>query len=180
MSIGEAIREARKYRGLTQNEAGNIGYVSGKMVSAIECGQRPAGADILERLTTSLDHPRLYMEAVEQVTGGVYCSPWLDGEGVDLHRASVWGKTCEELHEAVKAVSEVDVINAPIRANEDRREMILQSIFQVLDARVASDHYVAIMCQEYGFSLQDLYREHRKKLESRGYIKPRRKRKRAF
>lgn len=113
MSIGQALREARERRGLTQEATGQAGYISGKMVSAIECGRRTVGPDVLERLATKLDYPRLYMEAAAEVTGGVYASPWLDGDGVDLHRASVWAKTCEELNEAIKAVSSADVINAP-------------------------------------------------------------------
>lgn len=179
MSLGQALREARERRCLTQEAVGRVGFISGKMVSAIECGRRLAGPDVLERLTTKLDHPRLYMEAAAGVTGGVYCTPWLDGDGVDLHRASVWAKTCEELNEAIKAVSGADVINAPNRADETHRQKVHYSMIQALDARVAIDHYLAVMCEEYGFSILAVYQEHRRKLESRGYVKPRPKKKSA-
>ncbi len=177
MAIGEAIREARSRKHLTQEDIGGIGFVSGKMVSAIERGTRTAGADVLERLATTLDYPRLYMEAAEVVTGGVYCSPWLDGEGVDLHRASVWAKTREELEEAIKAVAAADIINAPSKADEAHKKQIFESMLQVLDARVAIDHYVAVICEEYNHSLKAIYAKHRRKLESRGYAKPRQSRK---
>lgn len=180
MSVGQALREAREHRGMTQEAAGQVGYISNKMVSAIECGRRAAGPDILERLATNLDYPRLYMEAAAEVTGGVYASPWLDGDMVDLHRASVWVKTCEELREACRAVAAADVVNAPGYADDDRRRAVHDSMIQALDARVAIDHYVAVMCEEYGFSILAIYREHRQKLESRGYAKPRAKRKSAF
>jgi len=178
MAIGQAIREARMKRGLTQEDAGRIGYVSGKMISAIETGRRAASPDVLERLVTAMDHPRLYMEAAAEVTGGVFASPWLDGEGVDLHRTSVWAKTCEELREAVRVVAAADVINAPSRADDAHRQMIFDSLIQALDARVAIDHYIAIMCEEYGFSVRAVHQEHRRKLEARGYVKPRRRRER--
>jgi transcriptional regulator with XRE-family HTH domain len=164
---------------MTQETAGQIGYVSNKMVSAIECGRRAAGPDVLERLATTLDYPRLYMEAAAEVTGGVYASPWLDGDGVDLHRTSVWAKTCEELQEAIKVVSAADVVNAPSRADEAHRQAVHDSMIQILDARVAIDHYLAVMCEEYDFSILAVYQEHRRKLESRGYISPRQKRKSA-
>lgn len=179
MSIGQALREARERWGMTQETAGQIGYVSNKMVSAIECGRRAAGPDVLERLATTLDYPRLYMEAAAEVTGGVYASPWLDGDSVDLHRTSVWAKTCEELQEAIKVVSAADVVNAPSRADEAHRQAVHDSMIQILDARVAIDHYLAVMCEEYGFSILAVYQEHRRKLESRGYISPRPKRKSA-
>ncbi len=180
MAIGQALREAREHRGMTQDAAGQAGYISGKMVSAIECGRRAAGPDVMERLATKLDYPRLYMEAAAEVTGGVCCSPWLDGDGVDLHRTSVWAKTCEELQEAIKAVSAADVVNAPSRADEAHRRAVHDSMMQVLDARVAIDHYLAVMCEEYGYSILAVYQEHRRKLESRGYAKPRQKRKSAY
>ena len=175
MSIGEALRDARERLGLTQEETGRVGFISNKMISAIECGRRTAGPDVLERLATTLDDPRLYMEAAAEVTGGVYCTPWLDGEGVDLHRTSVWAKTCEELREAIKAVMDADVVNAPSRADEDHRQAVHNSMIQVLDARVAIDHYVAVMCEEYGYSIREVYEAHRLKLESRGYIRPQKK-----
>lgn len=92
---------------------------------------------------------------------------------MDLHRTSVWAKTCEELNEAIKAASSADVINAPSKADEAHRR-------QILDARVAIDHYVAVICEEYGFSILAVYQKHRQKLESRGYTKPRPKRKSAL
>lgn len=175
MAVGEAIREAREARGMTQDAVGEIGFISNKMVSAVERGTRPASADVLKRMATALDYHRLYMEASAEITGGVYASPWLDGDGVDLHRASVWAKTTEELNEALKAIMETCVVNSPARADDQRRQQVRESLIQAIDVRVAVDHYVGIICEEYGFSLLDVYREHRRKLESRGYVKTKRK-----
>lgn len=176
MSIGKALREARESKGLTQEAIGRAGFISSKMVSAIECGRRAASADVLERLATHLDHPRFYIEAAAEITGGTYCSPWLDGDGVDLHRTSVWAKTCKELQEAIKAVSAADVVNAPSRADEAHRQIVHDSMIQVLDVRVAIDHYLAVMCEEYRYSILAVFQEHCQKLESRGYTKPKAKR----
>ncbi|WP_176220898.1 helix-turn-helix domain-containing protein [Cohnella massiliensis] len=175
MAVGEAIREARDKRDMTQDEVGQIGFISNKMVSAIERGTRPASADALKRMVTALDYHRLYIEAAAEVTGGVYASPWLDGESVDLHRTSVWAKMQEELEEALESAEEANIIDIPISLAEAERQEIYGSIMQALDARVAIDHYVGIICEEYKFSLLDVYREHRRKLESRGYVKGKRK-----
>lgn len=180
MAFGQALREARLKRGVTQQALGSEAYVSDSLISDIEHGRRKGSKEIRATLARALDYAKLYMEAAEEVTGGVYCTPWLDGDGVDLHRTSVWAKTCEELNEAIKAVSSADVINAPSKADEAHRQLVWDSLMQVLDARVAIDHYVAVICEEYGYSILDVYQEHRRKLESRGYVKPRQKRKGSF
>lgn len=180
MAFGQALREARLKRGVTQQALGSEAYVSDSLISDIEHGRRKGSKEIRAALARALDYAKLYMEAAEEVTGGVYCTPWLDGDGVDLHRTSVWAKTCEELQEAIKVVSAADVVNAPSRADESHRQAIHDSMIQVLDARVAIDHYLAVMCEEYGFSILAVYQEHRQKLESRGYTKPRPKRKSAL
>lgn len=176
--VGEAVKEAREFRHFTQKMVSNLGFCSDKTVSAVESGKRSAGIDILENITRSLDYPRLYMEAVEAITGGAYSSPWLDGEEVDLYRTSVWAKTIEELYEAQMSLKETKLINK--RTDEITKIQILESMLQALDARVAIDHYVAVICDEYGYSVREVFETHRKKLESRGYIKPRIKKESAY
>ncbi len=120
------------------------------------------------------------MELVAEVTGGAYSSPWLDGENADLHRVCVWAKACEEIAEAHKKLSETDLISSPYRSGETRRQEVWESLLEALDARVAIDHYVAVVCETFGFSVSELYREHRKKLENLGYVQPRPKRKNCY
>ncbi len=171
MAIGEVIKQARIQLGITQEQAGGIAYISPKTVSAIECGRRSIAPEVLGALVRQLDNPRLSMEAAAEVTGGAYCTPWLDGEGVDLHRTSVWAKALEELQEAADAVGATRLANRPQRATEVERTQVRESLMQVLDARVAIDHYVAVICQEFGFSISATYRAHREKLEQRGYVR---------
>lgn len=175
MDFGQALKEARLKRGVTQQALSSEAYVSDSLISDIEHGRRKGSKEIRASLVKTLDYAKLYMKAAEEITGGVYSTPWLDGDGVDLHRTSVWAKTCEELNEAIKAVSNADVINAPKRADEAHRQVVWNSLMQALDARVAIDHYIAVMCEEYGFSILKVFEEHRQKLESRGYTRPRSK-----
>lgn len=166
--FGDALREAHESMGLTQEAVGAIGYVSGKMISAIECGRRNAAPDTMQRITAALDNPRLYLEAAEEITGGVFATPWLDGD-VDLHRTSVWAKVIEELEEAKVTVEGTKVINKKLDAST--KSQVLESMIQVLDARVAIDHYISVMCTEYGFSVKEVFEEHKDKLQKKGYIK---------
>lgn len=175
LAIGDMIREARQQMGITQAAAAGVAFVSPKTVSAIECGRRGIDPSVLGALVRQLDNPRLCMEAAAEITGGAYCSPWLDGEGVDLHRTSVWAKALEELREAAETMAATRLANQPVKASEHERNQVRESLVQVLDARVAIDHYVAIVCREFGVSVTGLYREHREKLEGRGYVRARKR-----
>lgn len=170
---GEVLRQARELKNLTQKDVGNMSFCSDRTISAFETGKRSMPIDTIARIATQLDYPRLFMEAAEEVTGGVYCSPWLDGEEVDLYRTSVWAKTIEELFEAEKSLENTRLINK--KNDDESRAQIFESMMQALDARVAIDHYVAVICSEYQFSIQQVFVEHYRKLENRGYIKPRQK-----
>lgn len=172
--IGQALREAREQYSLTQDQIAAAVYVSPKTVSAIETGRRNLTPDLLSRLTQQLDNPWLTMEAVAEVTGGAYCTPRLDGDEVDLHRASVWAKTLEELHEAQEALTRLCLVNKP-RPDDGRREAVREAMLQLLDARVAMDHMIAVACQDFGLSVCGLYAEHREKLENRGYVRRQKK-----
>lgn len=175
MAIGEVLREARQQLGITQEQVGGIAYISPKTVSAYETGRRAVTPEVMEVLVKQLDHPRLCMEAAATITGGAYCSPWLDGERVDLHRVSVWAKVLEELEEAMRAVGAVCLVNHPQTDDCEAMQRVQESIMQLLDARVAVDHYVAVICRDFDLSISAVYQAHRRKLESRGYVKPRQK-----
>ena len=175
MAIGDVLREARLQLGITQEQVGGIAYISPKTVSAYETGRRTVAPEVMEVLVKQLDHPRLCMEAAAAVTGGAYCSPWLDGERVDFHRVSVWAKVLEELEEAKQAVGAVCLVNYPQADDCETMQRVQESLMQLLDARVAIDHYAAVICRDFGLSISAVYQAHRVKLESRGYVKPRQK-----
>lgn len=175
MSIGAVIEQICQSKGLTQKELGNIGSISPKTVSAIKLGRRNAPKDVLHNWAEKLDSPRVYIEMVRESGGEVYGAMWLDGENVDLHRTSVFMKTSEELREALEALAATErlVVNHPNQIGESEKIQIKEALIQCLDARVAIDTLIAIKCEAYGLSVRGLFLEHRKKLESKGYIKRR-------
>lgn len=171
MSVGLALREARQVKKISQQALGSMGFCSGKLISAIEREERQPSFDIMGKLTYELDDPRLYMEVAEEVTGGVFSVPWLNGDCVDLHRSSVKEKVEEELNEAIESIRLTRICNNPKTCKSDQRRLIRKSILETIDVLVACTTYIAIMCREYEFSVRELFKEHRNKLVERGYLK---------
>lgn len=167
---GQALREARERRGITQAEAGAIGLVDNTMVSQIETGRRRLQRDVGRRIGQALDDGRCYMALAEEATGGV-SSPWLDGH-VDLGRVAVWAKLAEELIEAGRAVERVMplVIRPPDALTDEQRARIREALHEQLEARTAIDLAVAVLCRETGESVRRLNDEHRAELRAKGYL----------
>lgn len=171
MSVGLAIREARLNKNFTQEAIGAMGFCSGKLISAIERGERNASFDILSKVTEELDDPKLYLEAANEVTGGVFTVPWLNGDSVDLHRTSVKEKVIEELTEAIRAINLVKTYNNPKACKPDQKELARESVLESIDAYIGIAHYIVIICNEYGLSVKELFTEQRKKLIKNKYLK---------
>lgn len=174
MSIGQVIRETRTEFQLSLQSLASQLYIGKSSLSEYERGELPTPPEVLSGLTKTIDSHRLCMAVAEEVTGGLYGAVWLDGD-VDLHRTSVWAKTQEELEEAIEALKAAKIISPPKTINDRQREIIFESLLQALDARVAIDHYLDVICREYEFSATEVKEKHRQKLESRGYVKPRTK-----
>lgn len=169
--IGLAIREARLNRNFTQQTMGSKSYCSGKLISAIERGERQASVDVLEKITSELDDPRLYMEAANEITGGVFGVNWLDGESADLHRASVKEKVIEELSEAIRSINLTKVYINPKSCSKEDVEKVTSSIQETIDVFNASAIYIAVMCREYNIDIKEMFNVQKRKLIERGYIK---------
>ncbi len=173
MSIGAVIEAVCQTRGLTQKELGNIGNISSKTVSAIKLGRRNAPKDVLHSWAERLDSPRVYLEMVREAGDGVYGTRWLDGDCVDLHHTTVFLKAGEELREAIEALAATEsiVVHNPAMTSEEQKDEIKEALLQCIDARVAIDMLLAVKSESYGFSIRELFKEHQRKLEQRGYVK---------
>lgn len=170
MSLGQILKEARAQSGYTQLELGDELFVSRSTVAMVETGQRDLPDEVVPVAVGKLDCGFLAMEVASRYTGGAFVSK-LNGDAVDLHRASVKEKSIEEMREALDAVKNVCVANRPERIGESDREKLEHSLLQVIDAIVALTHYVAVVCREYGFSWIKMWKKHRQKLKEDGYLK---------
>mgnify|MGYP000971721308 CR=1 FL=1 len=173
MTVGAVIEDICRSKGINQIELGQIGCISPKTVSAIKLGRRSVAKDVLSRWAEQLDHPRVYMEMVKESSGGAYGTTWLDGDCVDLHRTTVFLKAGEELKEAIEALAATEsiVVHNPAMTSEEQKDEIKEALLQCIDARVAIDMLLAVKSESYGFSIRELFKEHQRKLEQRGYIK---------
>lgn len=173
MSIGAAIREARVAAGQTQQALAKSLFVSDSLLSTWETGKQKPPRAMRRPLAEKLDNPRLYMEMANELCGGVMAPIYLDGENVDLHRASVRDKAIEELSEAIEALSKARaLVNARSagQLNDLERQQVRNTLHELAEAETAVGMMIAVICETYGFSPAEVYRDHRQELAAKGYI----------
>ncbi len=168
MSVSRALRVSREARGKKQSNLG-VPYAQ-NMISSIETGTRKVAKDMAPRLTQALDHPALYLEMAREFTG--IGPAWLDGPNVDLHRSSVREKTIEELQEAVEYISSIDTHKPPYAQTEREQKRRQEHLLQVMDGIEWSWMYIGVQCEEYGFSMAQLWQQHHAKMHGKRYLPP--------
>jgi transcriptional regulator with XRE-family HTH domain len=166
MSVAQGLVISRTARGLRQGDL--PGYTQ-TMVSMIERGERKLAKEAAPLIADKLDHPALYFELQREVTGGVGPA-WLNGPNVDLHRSAVREKAKEEFTEAIDAIDRFATCKPPAAETEQERKKRWDHLLQVLDAIEAGYMYIAIQCEEYGFSMKQLSKAHYDKLRGKRYV----------
>ncbi|QSB48799.1 helix-turn-helix transcriptional regulator [Parageobacillus toebii] len=164
-----AVKEARKNANMTQQQLSFEIYESRESVSHQENGRYRVQPNIAKYFAENHNNPWVALEAAAEYTG--WGPVKLDGEVVDLHRASVAMKTKEELTEALEAIESVCVANHPRSIRELDKQRLEEAILQAIDAIVALTQYVAVICIDYGFSWVKMWQKHRTKLKSKGFIR---------
>jgi DNA-binding XRE family transcriptional regulator len=164
-----AVKEARKNANMTQQQLSFEIYESRESVSHQENGRYRVQPNIAKYFAENHNNPWVALEAAAEYTG--WGPVKLDGEVVDLHRASVAMKTKEELTEALEAIESVCVANHPRSIREFDKKQLEEAILQAIDAIVALTQYVAVICIDYGFSWFKMWQQHRAKLKAKGFIK---------
>lgn len=170
MALGERMREARDAAEMTQLEFGFEVNMSRSAIGMIEIEERKLPKEVSRKAVEVLDDGFFSMAAAEEAVGHSWV-PKLDGEYVDLHRSSVAKKAEEELNEALEAIGRMCLVNHPKSMDKHGRAELREALLQVVDAIVALSTYAAVICREYSLSWVKLWRDHRKKLKERGYVK---------
>jgi DNA-binding XRE family transcriptional regulator len=165
----DAVKQARKEVNMTQLQLSLELFESRESVSHQENGRYRVQPNIAKYFAENHNNPWVAMEAAAEYTG--WGPVKLDGEVVDLHRASVTMKTREELTEALEAMESVCVANLPRSIKDYDRKQLEEAIIQAIDAIVALTQYVAVICDDYGFSWVKMWEKHRAKLKAKGFIK---------
>ncbi|SMO54436.1 helix-turn-helix domain-containing protein [Melghirimyces algeriensis] len=165
MTLGVVQKESRSEAGVTQQELGEELNLSRSMISEIEAGRRKMPRDVVRKATEVLDDGFYAMAAAQEVLG----EGWIPKlNNVDLHRSAVREKALEELQEAMDQITATSSVNRPEPGKHDDLKAVL---IECIDAIVCLSHFVAVYCKEYGLSWFGLWREHRRKMVERGYIK---------
>lgn len=108
MSVGKVLKETRGQE--SQLQVSFDLNVSRESISAYETERAKIPVDVSQNIVKKFDNPWFAMEVANEYTAGTWVRK-LDGEFVDLHRASVKAKTEEELQEAIEALRGISVVN---------------------------------------------------------------------
>lgn len=170
MTYREALSNVRKQAALSQREVAAELYVERSTLSKMELGGRAVSPDVMRRANELFDDPRLLIESQGEVANGA-AVPWLNN--VDLHRAAVHIKSVEEIEEAMLAIKSGarTLMKQNDQLSEAEKELVKQAIMESIEAITALTHYAAVLCQTYEFSWTGMWRDHRKHLKSKLYIK---------
>ncbi|WP_281659099.1 helix-turn-helix domain-containing protein [Halobacillus sp. Cin3] len=162
------MKATRVQSGKTQQQLSMDIFQSREYITKQENGERKIPPSTLQHFTKTYNNPWLALEAAKEYTGWGVTK--LDGPAVDLHRSSVREKAIEELQEAIEAMQKVTLTKQPSFTQSFELQDIEKSAEEVIDVIGASTAYVATLCEEYGLNWNQLWENHYRKLQSRGYV----------
>lgn len=168
MAVGKALKTMRGRE--SQLKLSMDLCVSRESVSAYETERAAVPPDISRQLMKRYDDPMFAMTIANEYTNGGWVQP-LNGKHVDLHRSSVAAKTEEELQEALEYMKSIRIANHPASMPEHEKEQLRETMIQAIDGITALSHYVAVICKDYGFSWNELWQTHSRKLIANGYVR---------
>ncbi len=169
MSVGAAIRDARLSQGLTQGSLAKSLYVSDSLLSAWEHGTR-VPKHMARKVIKQLPRPSVILNLAHQVLGNAFVSPILNK--VDSHWASLTSKADEELKEILERSPTVRGILFKQDLAPEERKAVWEWTQDLLDGRTVIDNTVSAICDRCGFNAEELFTEHWRKMEARGYYDP--------
>lgn len=166
MDIGKELADARKRQGYSQEQLSLELPVSRESLAKYETGSRRLPDDMRQPIAEAVDDAEYYF-ATWTDAAGVVSIPYLNGEYIDQHPASMVFLVKRETDEALEQLTSVDWIK-PVQARTDlEKEDIKKLIFELLDAAASIINLVAIICREYGFSMKHIFKQWRITLKAR-------------
>jgi transcriptional regulator with XRE-family HTH domain len=166
MKIGEELAMARKRQGLTQEQLALELPVSRESIAKYETGARRLPEDLRRPIAQTIDDEEFYFRTWGDAAGEV-AIPYLNGDYVDQHPASMAFLVKRETNEALEQLSQVCWVK-PIHTRTDTElEEMKRVIFEALDAAASLINLVAVICRECGFSMKKIFTEWRLSLKAR-------------
>jgi transcriptional regulator with XRE-family HTH domain len=169
MSAGEAVAQARKDKGVTQDQLSMNLYCSREAVSKYETGDRKIPKDLRPSISQALDDPHLYMEMAMEATGRVGI-PVLNGDYIDKHPASMSFLVQREADEALDHVRQMDWVKpVEMRTDQEKQDM-RKVVMELLDSIASMMNLVAVICKVYKFSMKEIFEAWRVTLKARRMV----------
>jgi transcriptional regulator with XRE-family HTH domain len=166
MKIGEELARARKRQGITQVELANELPLSRESIAKIELGSRRLQDDMRRPIAQQIDDEEYYFKTWGDAAGEVSI-PFLNGEYIDHHPASMAFLVQKETNEATEQLTRVCWAKPVHTQNESEREEVKKAVFEILDAVASMMNLVAVICKEYDFSMKRLFKDWRVTLKVR-------------
>lgn len=166
MKIGEELALARKRQGITQEQLAFELPVSRESIAKYEIGSRKLPMDMRRPIAHQIDDEEFYFRTWNEAAGEVSI-PYLNGDHVDQHPASMAFLVNKETDEAVEHLKRVCWAKPVHMTNEFEKEEVKRAIFETLDAATSMINLVAVISREHKFSLKKLFVEWRLTLKAR-------------
>jgi DNA-binding XRE family transcriptional regulator len=166
--IGKEIAMARKRKGYTQETLSMGIPASRESLAKYETESRSLPRDLCKPISEAMDDPQFFFHMWNEAAGTVSI-PLLNGEYVDQHPSSMMNMVQKETSEALEHLDNICWFK-PARAWSDReKDEMQQAMNEVLDATASMMNLVAILCEKYGFSMNDVFKYWKVSLRARKY-----------
>lgn len=164
-SFGKELADARKRKGISQEELSARHYIARSSVAGWETERRNVPEDAVRELTMELDDVDLYFSAWRHVSGDVSI-PLMDGKNVHRMSSSMVFLVEQETKEALESVR-----NTPWHLPMEMRnkEEVEKTIYELLDAIASMLNLVACLCREQKFPMVRIFRKWQVSMKNRGY-----------
>ncbi|MBP3951156.1 helix-turn-helix domain-containing protein [Bacillus suaedae] len=171
---GQLIAESRKRQGISQNELASKVPTSRESIAKYETNARKTPKEMQPFLTQALDDPLFILKQQDEITGGVTI-PYLDGELIDHHYASLTFLAIKELREAETHLEDIDLSKPVAFMRCHEADHIQRTIRELLDSAAAAQTLAIDLMNNFDFSYVEEIKQWKASLMARGYIQRRNK-----
>ncbi|MCK0471430.1 helix-turn-helix transcriptional regulator [Halalkalibacter sp. APA_J-10(15)] len=169
---GQLIAESRKRKRISQRELSQNMPTSREAIAKYETNARPVPKELKPFFAHSLDDAHFILEMSNDITGGATI-PYLDGEKVEHHYASLTFLAIKELREAKEHLKEINISKPLPFMAEHEVDHIKRTIRELLDSIAASQTLVIDLMQHFDLSYVNEVKQWKSSLMARGYLKRR-------
>lgn len=166
---GLIIAEARKRKGISQSELASRVPTSREAIAKYETNARKIPKQLQPMLSNAFDDARFILQQQAEITGGITI-PYLDGEMIEHHYASLTFLAIKELREAKEHLKQIDVSKPTAFMSESEVDHIERTIRELLDSAAAAQTLAIDLMQNFDMSFVSEMKQWHGSLLARRYI----------